>query len=183
VKNFKQLLRSLRIKQDFITDVVNALCPIYWRAEFLSEILKKGKSAEPQVAGAIDYSSKEQEADEQETIATLGDYEYLSSLPLEDFTLESLVKLKAELGEKEKELKTLKHTSSDSMWWNDLKLFEKEFDVRDNYLFCLVVFKIMVCIIITIIVVVVLILFTCVFHFQKLQKIQTEKERNRSSML
>ncbi|RHN79033.1 putative DNA topoisomerase (ATP-hydrolyzing) [Medicago truncatula] len=84
-------------------------------------------------------------ADEQEIVATLGDYKYLSSLPLESFTRESLVKLEAELGEKKKELKTLKDTSPDSMWLNDLMLFEKEFD--------------------------------------KLQKIQTEEERNRSIML
>ncbi|RHN79034.1 putative DNA topoisomerase (ATP-hydrolyzing) [Medicago truncatula] len=145
VKNFKQLLRSLKMKQTFITNVVYASCRIYRRAEFLTEILKKVKSSEPQVAGAIDYGSEEQKADEQETVATLGDYKYLSSLPLESFTRESLVKLEAELGEKKKELKTLKDTSPDSMWLNDLMLFEKEFD--------------------------------------KLQKIQTEKDRNRSSML
>jgi hypothetical protein len=173
VKNFKQVLRSLRIKQKFITNVVNALCPIY-RTELLIEFLKKGKSAEPQVAGAIDYSSKEQEAGEQETVATLGDYEYLSSLPFENFTLESLEKLEAELGEKEKELKTLTDTSPDLMWLNDLELFEKEFDVRDNYLFCLVVFKIMVCIIITIIVVVVLILYLR-FTFRNYRKFRQKR--------
>jgi hypothetical protein len=132
VKKFKQLLRSLRIKQKFITNVVNALCPTYRRVELLIEILNKGKSAEPQVAGAIDYSSKEQEAGEEETVATFGDYEYLSSLPFENLTLESLEKLEAELGEKEKELKTLKDTSPESMWLNDLMLFEKEFDVRET---------------------------------------------------
>lgn len=153
VKNFTQLLRSLRIKQKFISNIVNEkFNPINRRAELLIEILKKGKSAEPHVAGAIDYSSKEQEAGEQETVsqsvsiegATLGDYEYLSSLPFENFTLESLKKLEAELDEKENELKTLEHTSPDLMWLNDLELFEKEFD--------------------------------------KLQKIETEKDQNRSSM-
>ena len=166
MKNFEQLLRSLRIKQKFISNIVNEkLNLIKRRAELLIEILKKGKSAEPQVAGAIDYSSKEQEAGEQETVsqsvsieeATLGDYEYLSSLTLDNFTLESLEKLKAERAEKENEYNTLAETSPKSMWLNDLDLFEKELDVRDNYLFFLVVFKIMVCIIIIIVVVVVVI--------------------------
>jgi DNA topoisomerase II len=132
----------LRNKEKFRSDIVNGnldmsnLTSAKLKQRGFSPIPKKGKSAEPQVEGAIDYSSKEQETVSPSVSieeATLDDYKYLLIVNLFDFTLENLEKLKAERAEKENEYKTLVETSPKSMWLHDLNLFEKELDVRDNY--------------------------------------------------
>lgn len=96
---------------------------------------RKGKSAEPQVAGANDDISEEQDDDTtREETATVegakrGDYEYLLSLPIGSLTIESVQKLLAEKDEKEKEFEILKATPPTSMWMKDLDELEKKLDV------------------------------------------------------
>jgi DNA topoisomerase-2 len=144
---------------------------------------RKGKSAEPQVAGANDDNSDGQEDGEQETVsrpvnvegATWGDYEYLLSLPIGTLTLESVQKLLDEKAEKEKEYEILMGTPTKSLWLKDLDDFEKKLDVRDNYLICFVVFQIMkVCL-----------LSLNYYHllcvFQELDSKEAEDDRKRSS--
>jgi len=164
--NLERLLLILDNKVRFILGVVSGeiIVSNRKRAELLIElkqkgftpIPKKGKYAEPQVAGANDDNSEDQEDGVQETAsksvnvegATWGDYEYLLSLPIGTLTLESVQKLLDEKADKENEFEILMGTPSKSLWLKDLDELEKKLDVRDNYLFCLVVFKIMnVCII------------------------------------
>lgn len=98
---------------------------------------KKGKSAEPQVAGANDENSEEQEDENtrEEAVrveeAKRGDYEYLLSMSIGTLTLESVQKLLAEKEETEKEFEILKATPSKSMWMKDLDELEKKLDVGE----------------------------------------------------
>ncbi|MCH92805.1 DNA topoisomerase 2-like, partial [Trifolium medium] len=118
------------------------------KAELLKELKqkgftpmpRKGKSSEPQVAGANDDNSEEREDGEQETgsqpvrveEATWGDYEYLLSLSIGTLTLESVQKLLNEKAEKEKEFEILMGTPSKSLWLKDLDEFEKKLDELDS---------------------------------------------------
>lgn len=144
--NLERLLLILDNKVRFILGVVSGEIIVSNRkkADLLIELKKKGftpmprkgKSAEPQVAGAIDDNSEEQE-DEQDTVsrpvsvegATWGDYEYLLSLPIGTLTLESVQKLRDEKAEKEKEFEILMGTPTTSLWMKDLDEFETKLDV------------------------------------------------------
>ena len=144
--NLERLLLILDNKVRFILGVVNGEIIVSNRkkADLLMELQqkgftpmpRKGKSAEPQVAGANDDISEEQEDDstrDQETVsvegARRGDYEYLLSLPIGTLTIESVQKLLAEKDEKAKELEILKATPPKSMWMTDLDELEKKLDV------------------------------------------------------
>ncbi|XP_004499912.1 DNA topoisomerase 2 [Cicer arietinum] len=147
--NLERLLLILDNKVRFILGVVSGEIIVSNRkkADLLIELKKKGftpmprkgKSAEPQVAGAIDDNSEEQE-DEQDTVsrpvsvegATWGDYEYLLSLPIGTLTLESVQKLRDEKAEKEKEFEILMGTPTTSLWMKDLDEFETKLDELDN---------------------------------------------------
>ncbi|GAU18535.1 hypothetical protein TSUD_325240 [Trifolium subterraneum] len=147
--NLERLLLILDNKVRFILGVVNGEIIVSNRkkAELLIELkqkgftpMRKGKSAEPQVAGANDDSSEGQEDGEQETVsqpvnvegATWGDYEYLLSLPIGTLTLESVQKLLDEKAEKEKEHEILMGTPTKSLWLKDLDDFEKKLDELDS---------------------------------------------------
>lgn len=149
--NLQRLLLILDNKVRFILGVVNGEIIVSNRkkADLLIELKqkgftpmpKKGKSAEPQVAGANDDNSEENEDAEQETAsrpvsvegATWGDYEYLLSLPIGTLTLESVQKLLDEKTDKEKEFEILMGTPTTSLWLKDLDELEKKLDVRDSY--------------------------------------------------
>lgn len=157
--NLNRLLLILDNKVRFILGVVNGEIIVSNRkkAELLIELKekgftpmpRKGKSTKPQVAGANDDDSEEQEDAEPETAsqsvsvegATWGDYEYLLSLPIGTLTLESVQKLLDEKTEKEKEYEILSGTPTTSLWLKDLDEFEKKLDVRDHCRICLVVFE------------------------------------------
>ncbi|WJX39561.1 DNA topoisomerase 2 [Trifolium repens] len=148
--NLERLLLILDNKVRFILGVVNGEIIVSNRkkAELLIELKqkgftpmpRKGKSAEPQVAGANDDNSDGQEDGEQETVsrpvnvegATWGDYEYLLSLPIGTLTLESVQKLLDEKAEKEKEYEILMGTPTKSLWLKDLDDFEKKLDELDS---------------------------------------------------
>ncbi|CAJ2639117.1 unnamed protein product [Trifolium pratense] len=146
--NLERLLLILDNKVRFILGVVNGEIIVSNRkkAELLKELKqkgftpmpRKGKSSEPQVAGANDDNSEEREDGEQETgtvrveEATWGDYEYLLSLSIGTLTLESVQKLLDEKAEKEKEFEILMGTPSKSLWLKDLDEFEKKLDELDS---------------------------------------------------
>ena len=149
----ERLLLVLDNKVRFILGVVNGEIVVSNRrkADLLIELKekgftpmpRKGKSAEPQVAGANDDNSEEQENDngrEQETesvsveVARVGDYEYLLSMSIGTLTLESVQKLLAEKDEKANEYEILKATPPKSMWMKDLDELEKKLDVGDSSL-------------------------------------------------
>jgi DNA topoisomerase-2 len=154
--NLERLLLILDNKVRFILGVVHGeiIVSNRKRAELLKELKqkgftpmpRKGKSSEPQVAGANDDNSEdgEQETGSQPVRveeATWGDYEYLLSLSIGTLTLESVQKLLDEKAEKEKEFEILMGTPLKSLWLKDLDEFEKKLDVR-NLIF-LVEFEIM----------------------------------------
>jgi DNA topoisomerase-2 len=154
--NLERLLLILDNKVRFILGVVHGEIIVSNRkkAELLKELKhkgftpmpRKGKSSEPQVAGANDDNSEdgEQETGSQPVRveeATWGDYEYLLSLSIGTLTLESVQKLLDEKAEKEKEFEILTGTPLKSLWLKDLDEFEKKLDVR-NLIF-LVEFEIM----------------------------------------
>ncbi|CAL5213936.1 unnamed protein product [Lathyrus oleraceus] len=148
--NLQRLLLILDNKVRFILGVVNGEIIVSNRkkADLLIELKqkgftpmpKKGKSAEPQVAGANDDNSEENEDAEQETVsrpvsvegATWGDYEYLLSLPIGTLTLESVQKLLDEKTDKEKEFEILMGTPTTSLWLKDLDELEKKLDELDS---------------------------------------------------
>ncbi|XP_061348809.1 DNA topoisomerase 2-like [Gastrolobium bilobum] len=151
--NLERLLLVLDNKVRFILGVVNGEIIVSNRkkADLLMELQqkgftpmpRKGKFVEPQVAGATDDNSEEQEDDnarEQETGsepvivegARRGDYEYLLSMSIGTLTIESVQKLLAEKDEKEKEFEILKATPSKSMWIKDLDELEKKLDELDS---------------------------------------------------
>ncbi|MED6157403.1 DNA topoisomerase 2 [Stylosanthes scabra] len=149
LNNLERLLLILDNKVRFILGVVNGEIIVSNRkkADLLMELQqkgftpmpRKGKSAEPQVAGANDDISEEQDDDnarEEETGrvegAKRGDYEYLLSLPIGTLTIESVQKLLAEKDEKEKEFEILKATPPTSMWMKDLDELEKKLDEIDS---------------------------------------------------
>ncbi|TKY49610.1 DNA topoisomerase 2 [Spatholobus suberectus] len=148
LNNLERLLLVLDNKVRFILGVVSGEIIVSNRkkADLLMELQqkgftpmpRKGKSAEPQVAGANDEEEQEDDnnAKEQETSsvegAKRGDYEYLLSMSIGTLTLESVQKLLAEKDEKEKELEILKATPSKSMWLNDLDELEKKLDELDS---------------------------------------------------
>lgn len=131
--NLERLLLILDNKVRFILGVVNGEIIMINRkkAELLIELkqkgftpmLRKGKSAEPQVVGANDESSEG---------AAWGDYEYFLSLPIETLTIESVQKLLDEKAEKEKEHEVLMGTPTKSLWLKDLDEFEKKLDELDS---------------------------------------------------
>ncbi|XP_020212372.1 DNA topoisomerase 2 [Cajanus cajan] len=142
LENLERLLLVLDNKVRFILGVVNGEIIVSNRkkAELLIELQqkgftpmpRKGKSAEPQVAGADDEQDDDNNTREQETSsvegAKRGDYEYLLSMSIGTLTLESVQKLLAEKDEKEKEFEILKATPSKSMWLKDLDELEKKLD-------------------------------------------------------
>ncbi|GAU30192.1 hypothetical protein TSUD_311430 [Trifolium subterraneum] len=147
--NLERLLLIVDNKVRFILGVVNGEIIVSNRkkTELLIELkqkgftpMRKGKSAEPQVAGANDDNSEGQEDGEQETVsrpvnvegATWGDYEYLLSLPIGTLTLENVQKLLDEKAEKEKEYEILMGTPTKSLWLKDLDDFEKKLDELDS---------------------------------------------------
>lgn len=148
--NLERLLLVLDNKVRFILGVVNGEIIVSNRkkADLLMELQqkgftpmpRKGKSEEPQVAGANDDNSEEQEDQENgsEPVsvegAKRGDYEYLLSLPIGTLTIESVQKLLDEKDEKAKEFEILKATPTKSMWMKDLDEFEKKLDVGDSNL-------------------------------------------------
>ncbi|XP_016170360.1 DNA topoisomerase 2 isoform X1 [Arachis ipaensis] len=148
LNNLERLLLILDNKVRFILGVVNGEIIVSNRkkADLLMELQqkgftpmpRKGKSAEPQVAGANDDISEEQDDDTtREETATVegakrGDYEYLLSLPIGTLTIESVQKLLAEKDEKEKEFEILKATPPTSMWMKDLDELEKKLDEMDS---------------------------------------------------
>ncbi|XP_061355675.1 DNA topoisomerase 2-like [Gastrolobium bilobum] len=148
--NLERLLLVLDNKVRFILGVVNGEIIVSNRrkADLLTELQqkgftpmpRKGKSVEPQVAGATDEEQEDDNTREQETGsepvnvegARRGDYEYLLSLPIGTLTLESVQKLLAEKDEKAKEFEILKETPSKSMWLKDLDELEKKLDELDS---------------------------------------------------
>jgi len=145
LNNLEQLLLILDNKVRFILGVVNGEIVVSNRkkAELLIELQqkgftpmpRKGKSAEPQVAGANDEEEQEDDNNtrEQETGSVegvkRGDYEYLLSMSIGTLTLEAVQKLLAEKAEKEKEFEILKATPSKSLWLKDLDELENKLDV------------------------------------------------------
>ncbi|KAG4982547.1 hypothetical protein JHK87_027296 [Glycine soja] len=145
LNNLERLLLILDNKARFILGVVNGEIIVSNRkkADLLIELQqkgftpmpRKGKSAEPQVAGANedqeDDNTREQETESVE-VAKGGDYEYLLSMSIGTLTLEAVQKLLAEKAEKEKEFKILKETPSKSLWLKDLDELEKKLDDIDS---------------------------------------------------
>ncbi|RZB66593.1 DNA topoisomerase 2-like [Glycine soja] len=148
LNNLEQLLLILDNKVRFILGVVNGEIVVSNRkkAELLIELQqkgftpmpRKGKSAEPQVAGANDEEEQEDDNNtrEQETGSVegvkRGDYEYLLSMSIGTLTLEAVQKLLAEKAEKEKEFEILKATPSKSLWLKDLDELENKLDDIDS---------------------------------------------------
>ncbi|RDX60756.1 DNA topoisomerase 2, partial [Mucuna pruriens] len=148
LENLERLLLVLDNKVRFILGVVNGEIIVSNRkkADLLMELQqkgftpmpRKGKSAEPQVAGANDEEEQEDDNNtrDKETVsvegAKRGDYEYLLSMSIGTLTLESVQKLLAEKDEKEKEFEILKATPSKSMWLKDLDELEKKLDELDS---------------------------------------------------
>ncbi|KAL4389850.1 hypothetical protein HN51_010797 [Arachis hypogaea] len=137
--NLERVLLTLDNKVRFILGVVNGEIIVSNRrkADLLIELKqkgftpmpRKGKSAEPQVAGDNDDNPEEQETESVNVEgARVGDYEYLLSMPIGTLTLESVQKLLAEKDEKEKEYEILKATPPKSMWMEDLDQLEKKLD-------------------------------------------------------
>ncbi|KAI4323425.1 hypothetical protein L6164_023032 [Bauhinia variegata] len=145
--NLERHLMVLGNKVRFILGVVNGEIIVSNRkkADLLMELQRKGftpmprkaRSAEPQVAGATDDNSDEQDNEnnkDQETSsadvggARIGDYEYLLSMPIGTLTIESVEKLLAEKEESESEFEILKGTPPTSMWMKDLDDLEKKID-------------------------------------------------------
>ncbi|KAF7836067.1 DNA topoisomerase 2 [Senna tora] len=150
IENLERLLLVLDNKVRFILGVVSGEIVVSNRkkADLLIELKqkgftpmpRKGKSAEPQVAGANDENSEEQENDngrDQETEsvnvdgARSGDYEYLLSMSIGTLTIESVQKLLNEKDEKTREYEILKSTPPTSMWMTDLDELEKKLDELD----------------------------------------------------
>lgn len=138
--NFERLLLVLDNKVRFILGVVSGEIVVSNRkkADLLIELKqkgftpmpRKGKSAEPLVAGANDDNSEEQESESVSVEgAKVGDYEYLLSLSIGTLTFESVQKLLDEKGEKTREYEILKATPPTSMWLTDLDELEKKLDV------------------------------------------------------
>ncbi|CAJ1958909.1 unnamed protein product [Sphenostylis stenocarpa] len=147
LNNLERLLLVLDNKVRFILGVVsgeiivnnrkNADLVIELQQKGFTPMPRKGKSAEPQVAGANDEEQEdENNTGEQETGivegAKAGDYDYLLSMSIRTLTFESVQKLLAEKAEKEKEYEMLKATPSKSMWLRDLDELEKKLDEIDN---------------------------------------------------
>lgn len=149
--NLEQLLLVLDNKVRFILGVVNGEIVVSNRkkADLLMELKrkgftpmpKKGKSAEPQIAGANDDNSEEQDDGEKENDsksartegASFGDYDYLLSMSIGTLTIESVQRLLNEKDEKTREYEILKATPPTDMWLTDLDELEKKLDVRDRY--------------------------------------------------
>lgn len=143
LENLERLLLVLDNKVRFILGVVSGEIIVSNRkkADLLMELQQKGftpmprngKSAEPQVAGATDDNSEEQETGSEpvsvEGARRGGDYEYLLSMSIGTLTVESVEKLLAEKDEKEKEFEILKATPPKSMWMKDLDEIERKLDV------------------------------------------------------
>ncbi|XP_054812803.1 DNA topoisomerase 2 [Prosopis cineraria] len=151
--NLERLLLVLDNKVRFILGVVSGEIVVSNRkkADLLMELKKKGftpmprkgKSAEPQIAGANDDNSEEQENDssgEQENgskaanaeRASFGDYDYLLSMSIGTLTIESVQKLLNEKDEKTREYEILKATPPTTMWLTDLDELEKKLDDLDR---------------------------------------------------
>lgn len=148
LNNLERLLLVLDNKVRFILGVVsgeiivnnrkNADLVIELQQKGFTPMPRKGKSAEPVVAGANDEEEQEDDnSTEQETgsveAAKRGDYEYLLAMSIRTLTFESVQKLLAEKAEKEKEFEILKATPSKSMWLKDLDELEKKLDVGEIY--------------------------------------------------
>ncbi|QCD95617.1 DNA topoisomerase II [Vigna unguiculata] len=147
LNNLERLLLVLDNKVRFILGVVsgeiivnnrkNADLVIELQQKGFTPMPRKGKSAEPVVAGANDEEEQEDDnSTEQETgnleAAKRGDYEYLLAMSIRTLTFESVQKLLAEKAEKEKEFEILKATPSKSMWLRDLDELEKKLDEIDS---------------------------------------------------
>ncbi|KAI9116615.1 hypothetical protein K1719_012273 [Acacia pycnantha] len=151
--NLERLLLVLDNKVRFILGVVSGEIVVSNRkkADLLMELKqkgftpmpKKGKSAQPQIAGANDDNSEEHENDssgEQENGskssktegASAGDYDYLLSMSIGTLTIESVEKLLNEKDENTREYEILKATPPTDMWLTDLDELEKKLDDLDR---------------------------------------------------
>ena len=80
----------------------------------------------------INMNEPEPEPDiEQETTKSKG-YNYLIQMPMDSVSAEKVEKILKEKAQKEYELNIIKETSIQTMWYNELEMFEKEYMVYQN---------------------------------------------------
>lgn len=132
LEKIKLSLKSLNNKVRFIFCIVNDDIIISKRkkAELLLELQQKNFDPLPE---------KNEESPEAARGLTKSDYEYLLSVPISTLTWENIQELIDEKNKLENELEKLSQTSPRSLWLSDLNALEKELDVS-NVILCCVVF-------------------------------------------
>ena len=147
VKQKKGQVNVLRNKVRFILAVLSEELVVHNRkkAELLAQLVEDGYDAvipesckKPKTAAAADDDASDDEeakpaaVEEPDDLRTLAKgYDYLLSMRLWALTRERVDALRAELSEKDGELRTLMATATTDLWLTDLQALEEQLDVDD----------------------------------------------------
>jgi DNA topoisomerase-2 len=146
VKLKKGQVNVLRNKVRFILAVLSEELVVHNRkkAELLAQLVEDGYDAvipesakKPKTAAAADDDASDDEEapkqiEEPDDLRTLAKgYDYLLSMRLWALTRERVDALRAELSEKDAELRTLQATATTDLWLTDLQALEEQLDIDD----------------------------------------------------
>ena len=146
VKLKKGQVNVLRNKVRFILAVLSEELVVHNRkkAELLAQLVEDGYDAvipesckKPKTAAAADDDASDDEEapkqiEEPDDLRTLAKgYDYLLSMRLWALTRERVDALRAELSEKDAELRTLMATATTDLWLTDLQALEEQLDIDD----------------------------------------------------